>query len=85
MTGYKDLYLDICSRNKECTQAIKKSERVWGQNENNVTSITFFYFVGMAKNHFCYFPLSDSSFIFKSKYIGDISVIYGGYYFILSV
>ena len=75
MTGYKDLYLDICSCNKECTQAIKQSERLWGQNENNVTSITFFYFVGMANNDFCHVPLSDSSFIFKSKYIGDIRVV----------
>ena len=32
-TGYKDLYLDICTSNKEYTQAIKQSKRVLSRME----------------------------------------------------
>ena len=39
MTGYKDLYLDICASNKECTQAIKQFEKVFEQNRNSAITI----------------------------------------------
>ena len=39
MTGYKDLYLDICSSNKECTQAIKQFGKVFEQNGNSAITI----------------------------------------------
>ena len=45
MAGYKDLYLDIFTSNKECAQAIKQFERVFEQNGN--LPITF-YFVKIA-------------------------------------